>query len=535
MQRLTRRIGIAFTAAALAGSAGWLAWGQGSGAQASGSGTISGTVTDASGADLSGIWVEPYVRSGDSWSSVDADIVSTAANGTYTLNVDAGDYRICFYSQDESRALGCWGGDSTVSSAATISVGSGAAITGRNQSMPAAAHLSGTVVDDAGQPVKGLLVSAYQNESGTWRVANTDFTSAAGRYDIGALRPGTYRVAFADGGSDSSYPTSYWNGAGNAASGSLSTATDITLTAGQRVGSVDSAESKKGIIAGTVTDFQHDPVSDVEVDVYQQSGGSWSVYAKADVNSGGGYSVSGLDTGSYRVGFANDSSSGPYTPEFYAGADSSGASSVDAATDVQVTDGTTATVDAELDYTQWLAPTPTIAGAARVGSVLRIANIDAWRPESQSKSYQWYASGKALGGKTDATLAVTPALAGKTLSVTVRATAYAAGLPAVAVESEPTASIGLGRFTRATSPTMSGTLRVGHRLTARSVSCSPSAGTTTSYQWYANGRRIKGATGRTVLLTRSLRGKHLSVHVSYRARGYRSVTKSSSRTSHTVR
>lgn len=96
---------------------------------------------------------------------------------------------------------------------------------------------------------------------------------------------------------------------------------------------------------------------------------------------------------------------------------------------------------------------------------------------------------------------------------TVRAEGYAVADPAVA----------------ASTPTISGTARVGSKLTA--VPGTWTSGVTFSYAWYASGVAISGATGPTHVLTSAQRGTTITVRVTGRKAGYVSVTKTSAATS----
>jgi hypothetical protein len=81
----------------------------------------------------------------------------------------------------------------------------------------------------------------------------------------------------------------------------------------------------------------------------------------------------------------------------------------------------------------------------------------------------------------------------------------------------------------ASTPTISGTARVGHTLTAHPGTWT--TGTSFTYRWYASGSRISGATHQTLVLTSHQKGKKIKVEVTGTKTGYRTVTKSSSVTS----
>ncbi|MEU0459502.1 FG-GAP-like repeat-containing protein, partial [Streptomyces sp. NPDC006129] len=78
-----------------------------------------------------------------------------------------------------------------------------------------------------------------------------------------------------------------------------------------------------------------------------------------------------------------------------------------------------------------------------------------------------------------------------------------------------------------TAPAVTGTARVGSRLTAAPGSWTPAPDSYT-YQWKADGQVISGATAATYLVPASLRGKKVTVAVTARKSGWQSTTAESS-------
>jgi len=85
----------------------------------------------------------------------------------------------------------------------------------------------------------------------------------------------------------------------------------------------------------------------------------------------------------------------------------------------------------------------------------------------------------------------------------------------------------LGKLTTA-KPRISGKPHVGRTLKARPGAWT--SGTTFSYTWHANGKRIKGATTAKLRLTKAQKGKRVSVSVTGKKRGYTTVSKTSAKT-----
>ncbi|MDF1489795.1 FlgD immunoglobulin-like domain containing protein [Tessaracoccus caeni] len=85
------------------------------------------------------------------------------------------------------------------------------------------------------------------------------------------------------------------------------------------------------------------------------------------------------------------------------------------------------------------------------------------------------------------------------------------------------------KLAKTSTPKISGSAKVGKKLTAKPGSWSPKP--TFSYQWYRNGSKIKGATKSTYKLAKADKGKKITVKVTGKKSGYTSVTKTSKSTS----
>ncbi|MET1038916.1 MAG: CHAP domain-containing protein [Aeromicrobium sp.] len=165
---------------------------------------------------------------------------------------------------------------------------------------------------------------------------------------------------------------------------------------------------------------------------------------------------------------------------------------------------------------------PAVTGTARVGQQLT-ATTGTWSRTGLSFSYQWLAEGLPLDGATGAAYALRTADVGKTLTVEV--TARRDGFVTTKSSSAPTPRVAAGTLAVRSRPSVSGTPRVGSRLTA-----SPGSWSTTadfSYQWYANGQAVAGATERTFVPTHRLRGATMRVKVTARRSGFTSASSTS--------
>ncbi|MBT0994181.1 family 43 glycosylhydrolase [Cellulomonas sp. DKR-3] len=152
--------------------------------------------------------------------------------------------------------------------------------------------------------------------------------------------------------------------------------------------------------------------------------------------------------------------------------------------------------------------TVTVSGSATVGSRLTVTT-DGWGPDDVRLAYQWQADGAAIAGATGSSFTLTPAQLGAT--VTVRVTGYGDGLVGASALSAPVGPVAKGTFTT-TQPRIAGSAKVGATVRVVVGSWTP-APTSRTYQWFANGAKVWGATGTTLTVAPALAGKKLTVRV----------------------
>ncbi|MDR1790988.1 MAG: delta-60 repeat domain-containing protein [Propionibacteriaceae bacterium] len=165
---------------------------------------------------------------------------------------------------------------------------------------------------------------------------------------------------------------------------------------------------------------------------------------------------------------------------------------------------------------------PTIIGTAKVGAVLK-AVAGTWSPDPVQLSYQWYRNEQPIpGANTEGYLVVT-ADAGTRLCVKV--TGRRARYLTSVTHSSSTVKVA-GAALRADTPKITGTAKVGKRLQVKLGHWSP-VKPRFSYQWYRNGKPIKGATKASYRPTKRDQGKQIKVRVTGKALGYSTLTKTS--------
>mgnify|MGYP002073549473 FL=1 len=171
-------------------------------------------------------------------------------------------------------------------------------------------------------------------------------------------------------------------------------------------------------------------------------------------------------------------------------------------------------------------PTPKVKGTAQVGRKLT-ADAGTWKPAKVTLKYQWLRGGTAIKGATKKTYTLTAKDKGKKISVKV--TGSKSGFAGQSKTSKATSKVKAGTLTAKPTPKISGTAKVGKKLTAVAGKWKP-ATVTLGYQWYRNGAKIKKATKSTYKVAAADKGKRLTVKVTGKKAGYASVTKTSKKT-----
>lgn len=166
---------------------------------------------------------------------------------------------------------------------------------------------------------------------------------------------------------------------------------------------------------------------------------------------------------------------------------------------------------------------PVLSGSAKVGQTLTV-NPGAWTPAA-STTLQWFANGVPFTStRAGASLTVTPALLGQSISVVVTATAatYQPGRASTAA----TGPVQPGTQAISRGPSISGVAQVDKPLTVDTGAYAPGPDRI-GVQWLAEGQPIPGATGTTYVPTQDRAGQRLSVNVSAVKAGYTTLVATS--------
>lgn len=154
-------------------------------------GSISGRVTDASGAPVAGVDVYAWAASGEG----EGTGVQTRSDGTYVITpLRPGSYLVSFSAPGESGLAGSYF-PSTYDprTAAAVAVASGQAVAGVDARLVVGGSISGLVTGVDGAPIAGVSVYA---DNGDPRTSASVQSAPDGTYTVTGLSPGDYVVRF---------------------------------------------------------------------------------------------------------------------------------------------------------------------------------------------------------------------------------------------------------------------------------------------------------------------------------------------------
>lgn len=452
-----------------------------------GSADISGTIVFPAVPTTGRTFVVAYAADGDN-SAVAA--ASVALDGTYVLRAPIGDLILSVLS--EGRAV------FDLDAVAITLPAEG--LTGQDVALIASASIAGSVAVPASSSLRenAVAVAVYPID-GTGVVATAaNYVSADGTYVVGGLPAGSYRVAFLSAAAGA--VSEWWDDAPTFAK-----ATAIPLEAAESHSGVSPVltalriiDSSTPTVTGTATVGQ----------TVKAVAGTWTsgatltyqwyannvAIAKATSSS----LVLAAAVAGKRITVKVTGAKPGFAPK----------SLVSAATGAVLR--------------LLAAPVPTVAGTATVGQTLT-AKPGTWTAGTKL-AYQWYISGVAVSKATAASFKIPASAAVKTITVVVTGTK--AGYATAAKRSKATAAV--KGILAAPVPRITGSTLFGSRLTA--VSGTWTSGTKLSYQWYANGKAIKGATGSTLLLSAATVRSRITVKVTGTKSGYISAAKVSAST-----
>jgi hypothetical protein len=282
-------------------------------------GQITGTVTNASGDPLENVCVTPYTLSNTPL-GLSAD--ATDSQGDYALSgLATGSYKVRFHPCAHP-SLGYveewFDNKPTFATAGAVAVTDGQTTSARDAQLALGGQITGTVTDEADQPVEGISVAALTGlSSSDRRFPSLNATDANGEYTIYGVPAGTIKVGFTDSGVDRpAFMDEWYDGIVDPTLSRFAEATPVSVTAGQTTETIDADLTEGGYISGTVTDIETDlPIEGICVFFYEE-GSSEENASSVYTGPTGEYLISKLTAGDYRLGF-EDCQKTPYMEQRY--------------------------------------------------------------------------------------------------------------------------------------------------------------------------------------------------------------------------
>jgi 5-hydroxyisourate hydrolase-like protein (transthyretin family) len=490
-----------------------------------GAGSISGVVTDTTGAPAPNAYIGVYRASSDGigdW----AGSAATDASGAYSVTgLAVGEYKVQFSTWGS--LLGEWYDDAAdVWSATPVTVEAGST-TSVDGELTVGATIAGVVTDEAGQPVGNVAVWARPTAGDGTRFPTGVSTSPDGTYSLSGLAPGDYRVQFETDQAATNVAGEWWNDAKTEAAADV-----LTLGEGESVAGVSPVLSPGAGISGVVRDGSGAPLTDAQVSLHAVDG-TW--LANAWTAPDGSYRFQGLDTGSYRLEFRTQVGERSFLSEWW-----NNAPDLASADDLVTVAGTTAEgIDAVLSVEDGSVLETNSASLSGVVT-------DATGNPLEGVSVSVDAGTWGDGAHTDASGAwsMTALPAG---SYRVSFSAELDGALVTewwenAADSDSATPIRLVNAEQRTGidavlgsaalpvldssiPKVTGQLRVGAAVKAHPRGWTE--GTQFAFQWLADGEPIANETGASLELTPDLAGARLTVVVTGSLPGYQSVMQTS--------
>ena len=240
-----------------------------------------------------------------------------------------------------------------------------AAVTGAvsGTAIVAAGHITGTVTNASAVGLSGIGVAAFERSGfGDWRWVGGAATGIDGRYDMGGLAAGSYRIGFWD--SSGSYVSEFYDDAPT-----IDLGDDVFVNAGATTTRVDAVMTLASHITGRVRGAGPGAAGlegiSVSAKVYRGPDDWQTVPGGTSTAADGTYDIGALPAGTYRIEFRDDSA-GNYVTQYF-----NDAATIDAANDVAVAAGATRYgINARLVPAGHVTGTVTDASAAGLGGIV---------------------------------------------------------------------------------------------------------------------------------------------------------------------
>jgi hypothetical protein len=277
--------------------------------------TVSGTVTDeATGEPIAGVFVVVFLS--DPNGGGYQKFTLTDEQGHYSVRVLPGPYQVQF-DPDPPYAYEVYNDEpSTPGDIFTVSRGSD--VSGIDASLLVGGAISGTVTNQAGEPLGGVCVSALNDaQHGSVGFAQTE---SDGTYTMHTVRPGQWKVHFQDC-STFDYVSQFFDHVTETGDfgADFAAATRVSVASATTTPGIDASLVVGNTIGGRVTDETtgSEPIDVCVFVIRVLPGGAYDGQLVSTNEVDGRWGLGGLLPGEYKVSFDDCSSDDIYKEEWY--------------------------------------------------------------------------------------------------------------------------------------------------------------------------------------------------------------------------
>ena len=274
-------------------------------AQLAAGGSITGKVTNASSAGIENVYIEIRGLSGNYINTY----ASTDSAGDYTVpGLATGSYKVGFDTRDaaENYAIEWYNDKADFNTADAVSVTAGNVTSGINAQLAPGGSITGKVTNASSAGIENVYI-VIVDLSGDY--VNAAATDSAGNSTVPGLATGSYKVYFYSRYAAENYVSEWYNDKAD-----FDTADTVSVTAGSVTSGINAQLAAGGSITGKVTNASTAGIENVNIYIIDLSE---NYVNDAYTDSAGDYTVPGLATGSYKVGFDTRDAAENYAIEWY--------------------------------------------------------------------------------------------------------------------------------------------------------------------------------------------------------------------------
>ncbi len=378
-------------------------------------GTIKGEITDAvtsTGIGPIDVCAWPLEAEEDEEEFFEPECEPSGSNGNYEITgLAAGEYVVEFatpFNSTLNYVLQYYKDASSFEAATPVTV-NGATVNNVNAAMVHGGRIAGKVTAAAGGAALAGIEVCAGNTAPEVESFGCGETDASGEYLVTGLADGSYKVGFQSTRS-AGYISQFYSG-----KSTYGSADEVTVSKEATTEGIDAAMVQGGRISGVVTVAgTGKPLSEAFVCALNFSE---EVFACAESETDGAYTITGLPEGNYDVEFFAGTG---FEAEFF-----DEAFSLEEATAVHAAPGSART---GINAAMWVPPRleekrfPTITGTIAVGSTLSCSQGSWLGTAPMTFSYQWLRDKVAIPGATATTYTIQSADIGHFVACMVTAT-----------------------------------------------------------------------------------------------------------------